>query len=88
MSFKTNVWSFIKSNVQFHDMKRVFKLLKPFILKQKRSYLILLFLMGLDIFLTIAFAWFYGSLTNTAMKANFVQMKTLIPIGLILLLLA
>jgi ATP-binding cassette, subfamily B, bacterial len=88
MSFKSNVRSIIKFNVQLHDMKRVFKLLKPFILKQRRSYVILLFLMGLDIFLTITFAWFYGSLTNTAIKANFVQIKSLIPIGLLLLILS
>jgi ATP-binding cassette, subfamily B, bacterial len=71
-----------KQYFNFSDFSGPFLLLKPFILKQWKAYVILLLLLGVDIFFAIAYAWFFGNLTDAAVKGNLVSIKTLIPIGI------
>ena len=66
------------------DMKKTYTLLKPFILKQWKVYFVLFILLAMDIFLTLAFAWFFGNLTDAAIHSDFDQLKRLVPIGILL----
>jgi ATP-binding cassette, subfamily B, bacterial len=68
------------------DIKKTFKMLKPFIFRHWKAYLVLFSLLAIDIFFTLAFAWFFGNLTDAAIHSDFAKMKTLIPIGVILTL--
>lgn len=68
------------------DMLRAFSFLKPFIQKYRKAYLVLLFLLGIDLCLTIAFARFFGAMIEAAIKSNFVQLEHLVIIGAILIL--
>ncbi|TLS35563.1 ABC transporter ATP-binding protein [Pseudalkalibacillus caeni] len=78
----------IKQYVYIKDIKKVYSLLLPFMLKERKSYLIMLVLLGLDIALTIAFAWFFGSMTDAAVQSDFEKLKQLVPIGIILVVLS
>ena len=64
------------------DIRKTFSMLKPFFLRHRKAYSALLFLLGFDIFFTIAFAWFFGSITDAAIRSNFEELKRLIPIGI------
>ena len=66
------------------DIKKTFSLLKPFLLKRWQAYIVLLFLLLIDIVLTIAFATFYGNIADAAVHGDFEKIKTLIPIALAL----
>ena len=57
------------------DIKNTYSLLKPFILKQWKVYLVLFILLAVDIFFTLAFAWFFGNLTEAAIHSDFEQIK-------------
>ncbi|WP_226677948.1 ABC transporter ATP-binding protein [Mesobacillus jeotgali] len=63
------------------DIRKTFTMLKPFFLKHWKAYSALLFLLGFDIFFKIAFAWFFGSITDAAIRSDFEELKGLIPIG-------
>jgi ATP-binding cassette, subfamily B, bacterial len=64
------------------DIRKTFSMLKPFFLKHWKAYSVLLFLLGFDIFFTIAFAWFFGNITDAAIRSDFEDLKKLIPIGI------
>jgi len=64
------------------DIRKTFSMLKPFFLRHRKAYSALLFLLGFDIFFTIAFAWFFGSITDAAIRSDFDELKRLIPIGI------
>ncbi len=70
------------------DMKRTFSMIKPFILQQWKAYVGMILLLFIDIFLTIAFAWFFGNITDAAVQSNFEELKKLVPIGIILVILS
>lgn len=73
----------VKSNLKeyfiFKELIRTFTLLKPFILKRRKAYFVLLFLLILDVILTIAFASFFGKIADAAVKADFELIKSLMP---------
>lgn len=64
------------------DIRKTFLMLKPFFHKHWKAYSALLFLLGFDIFFTIAFAWFFGNITDAAIRSDFEDLKRLIPIGI------
>ncbi|MGA9228005.1 MAG: ABC transporter ATP-binding protein, partial [Mesobacillus sp.] len=64
------------------DIRKTFSMLKPFFLKHSKAYSVLLFLLGFDIFFTLAFAWFFGNITDAAIRGDFTELKKLIPIGI------
>jgi ATP-binding cassette, subfamily B, bacterial len=70
-----------KQYFNISDFRGPYLLLKPFILKQWKAYIMLLLLLVVDIFFTIAYACFFGNLTDAAVKGNLSNIKTLIPIG-------
>ncbi|MGG1629473.1 ABC transporter ATP-binding protein [Rossellomorea sp. NRS-1567] len=76
----------VKQYLNLQDMKRTFKMLKPFIFRQWKAYMAMFMLLFVDIFLTIAFAWFFGNMTDAAVKSDFPELRRLIPIGIILVL--
>lgn len=69
------------------DIRKTFSMLRPFFLKHWKAYSALLFLLGFDIFFTLAFAWFFGNITDAAIRGDFEEMKKLIPIGIVLTIL-
>jgi ATP-binding cassette, subfamily B, bacterial len=64
------------------DIRKTFSMLKPFFLRHWKAYSALLFLLLFDIFFTIAFAWFFGNITDAAIRSDFEELKRLIPIGI------
>ncbi len=71
----------------WRDFQKTFTLLKPFVLQYKKSYLILFIILMIQIFFTLAFAWFFGNLTDAAISSNLDRIKVLVPIGIGLILL-
>ncbi|PEJ58446.1 ABC transporter permease [Bacillus sp. AFS002410] len=63
------------------DIGRSFKLLSPYILKHRRAYMGLLFLLVTDICLMLAYAWFFGKITDAAVQGELNKLKWLIPTG-------
>lgn len=78
--------SLMKEYFKMKDMMKTFSLLKPFILKHRKAYLVLLALLVVDIFLTIAFATFFGKVADAAVQADFQKIKALAPVGIALVL--
>ncbi|UXH42738.1 ABC transporter ATP-binding protein/permease [Rossellomorea vietnamensis] len=78
----------IKLYLNFSDMKRTFTLLKPFLYRQRKAYAGMLLLLFTDIFLTIAFAWFFGNMTDAAVRSDFNELRRLVPIGVSLVVLS
>ncbi|WP_442594238.1 ABC transporter ATP-binding protein [Neobacillus sp. D3-1R] len=78
----------IKHYFNLNDFKKTYTLLKPFILAQWKAYVVLLILLVVDIFFTIAYAWFFGNLTDAAVHGNMDRLKELVPIGVFLTLLS
>ncbi|WP_249292159.1 ABC transporter ATP-binding protein [Metabacillus flavus] len=67
------------------EFKKAVHLLKPYVLCYKKEYLFLLILLLGDIFFTILFAWFFGTVTDAAVHGDFYKMKWLAAIGGILI---
>lgn len=69
----------VKDFIMLRDIRKTFGLLKPFVLRQWKAYLVLLLLLCTDIFLTIGFASFFGKIADAAVRADFEEIKNLIP---------
>ena len=80
-SYLMKVEPLLKQYFSLRDFRRTFRMLKPFILKHRKAYVILFTLMILDISLTIAFAWFFGNITDAALQGDFEKMRWLVPLG-------
>ncbi|MCM3568232.1 ABC transporter ATP-binding protein [Neobacillus mesonae] len=65
-------------------ISKTFTLLRPFIMNHRNAYLLLIFLLGIDIILTIAFATFFGDIADAAVRADFNKIKSLVSIGFLL----
>ncbi|MDP4083192.1 MAG: ABC transporter ATP-binding protein [Bacillota bacterium] len=85
---KDQIKELIKQYFAMKDIRRTYSLLKPFILKQWKAYSALLLLLLVDIYLTIAFAKFYGQITDSAIHGGFHQILTLFPYGSFLIMLS
>lgn len=70
------------------DFKNAFSLLSPYVYKHRKAYYGLIFFLILEISLTLAAAWFMGSITDAAVKSNFNDLKWLVPLGIILTLIS
>lgn len=81
---KQHIKNLITRYFNLDDYKKTFLLLKPFILTQWKAYVVLLILLAVDIFFTIAYAWFFGNLTDAAIHGNLARIKVLVPIGILL----
>lgn len=84
---KEPINALFKQYFTMKDIRRTFKLLKPFILKQWKAYSVLVVSLLVDIYLTIAFAKFYGNLTDSAIHGGYQEILSLLPYGLFLILL-
>ncbi|KKI92977.1 ABC transporter permease [Bacillus sp. SA1-12] len=69
----------------FTGIQKTFKLLGPYLLKSWKSYLGLLLILLIEIFLTLGFAWFYGAITDAAVQSQFKTLQSLIPIAILLI---
>jgi ATP-binding cassette, subfamily B, bacterial len=83
---KQKVVSITKEFFMLRDIVKTFGLLKPFIMKRWQAYVVLLFLLLVDIFLTVAFASFFGKIADAAVHADFNKIRSLVPIALGLVL--
>jgi ATP-binding cassette, subfamily B, bacterial len=81
---KQRISRHIRPYFNIEDFRKPYLLLRPFLLKQWKTYGILLLLLFVDILITIGNAWFFGSLTDAAINGNLDRMKQLIPIGILL----
>ena len=84
---KNKILTRISPYFAWSDFRKTFTLLKPFVIKYKKAYFILSFILVIEIFFTLAFAWFFGNLTDAAISSNLDRIKNLIPIGVGLILL-
>ncbi|MGM0874198.1 MAG: ABC transporter ATP-binding protein [Bacillota bacterium] len=66
-------------------IQKTFTLLRPYILKSWRSYFGLLVILFVEIFLIIAFAWFFGTITDFAVQGEFHKIKQLLLVALALI---
>ncbi|MBP1967044.1 ABC transporter ATP-binding protein [Paenibacillus aceris] len=80
--------SVVKEYITFKDIQKTYALLIPYMLKYWKAYTALFFLLFFDICQTLAYAWFFGDLTDAAIHSNFTRMKQLIPIGVTLVTLS
>ncbi len=81
---KQKLGQMVKPYFKITDIKKTYVLLKPFILKQWKVYLVLFIIISVDIFFTLAYAWFFGNLTDAAIHSDFDRLKKLVPIGILL----
>jgi ATP-binding cassette, subfamily B, bacterial len=81
---KQRISQHIKPYFNLEDFRKPYLLLSPFLLKQWKTYGVLLLLLVVDILITIGNAWFFGSLTDAAIHGNWERMKQLIPIGILI----
>lgn len=77
-----------KEYITFRDIQRTYALLTPYMLRYWKVYGALFLLLFVDITLTLAYSWFFGNLTDAAIHSHFTRMKTLIPIGVTLVMLS
>ncbi|WP_224771230.1 ABC transporter ATP-binding protein [Metabacillus idriensis] len=75
-------WIAFKNMFLIEDIRMTFNLLGPYLLKYKSSYISLFLIMLLQIFLTIGFAWFFGTITDAAVQSKTEKLKWLLPLGL------
>jgi ATP-binding cassette, subfamily B, bacterial len=80
--------SLVKRYFSQKDIRRVFSFVLPFIMKRWKAYVMLLFLLGVDLYLTISFAKYYGQITDAAIHGGYKQILTFIPFGVFLILLS
>lgn len=71
--------SLLKQYFTMKDIRRTFSVVLPFILKRWKSYVFILVLLGVDIYLTIAFAKFYGEITDAAIHGGYQQILSYVP---------
>jgi len=71
--------------VNLKGIQKTFQLLGPFILSSWKSYTGLIFILFIDIFLTIGFAWFFGTITDAAVSGQFEKIRSLLLIVLLLI---
>ncbi|MBO0962183.1 ABC transporter ATP-binding protein [Neobacillus sp. MM2021_6] len=83
---RERVKSLIKPYVFMKDLRRVFSFVLPFIMRRWKAYMAILLLLGVDIYLTIAFAKFYGDITDTAIHGGYQQILSFIPYGALIIL--
>ncbi|TGA99965.1 ABC transporter ATP-binding protein [Sporolactobacillus shoreae] len=74
------------NKIGLNNLKQTFQLLLPYLLKHRAAYAGLLFTMTARILLTIAFASFYGRMTDTATHGNLNGLTQLTVMGVGLLL--
>ncbi len=72
--------------INIKGIRKTFQLLGPFILSSWKSYTGLILILFIDIFLTIGFAWFYGTITDAAVQGQFERIKSLLLIVLFLII--
>ncbi|MCM3650401.1 ABC transporter ATP-binding protein [Metabacillus litoralis] len=80
----TKISSVIKE-INIRGIQRAFQLLGPYIVKSWKFYAGLILILFVEIFLTIGFAWFFGTITDAAVQGQFEKLKSLIPIILALI---
>lgn len=85
---KERINSLIKQYFTMKDLRRTFSFVLPFIMKRWKAYIVILLLLGLDIYLTIAFAKYYGQITDAAIHGGYQQILSFIPYGALLILLS
>ncbi|WP_409290482.1 ABC transporter ATP-binding protein [Peribacillus sp. SCS-37] len=77
----------LRSYFKMKDFRRVYDLLAPLILKNKKYYAGLSLLLFTDIFFTIAFASFYGHVTDAAVRGDLAELRGMLWRGAALILL-
>lgn len=78
----------LKKYFSTEDIRRSFTLISPYIINHRRAYIGLLFLLAIDIFLMLAYAWFFGKITDAAVQSELARLKWLIPTGFALIILS
>jgi ATP-binding cassette subfamily B protein len=71
--------SLLKQYFSMNDIRRTFSVVLPFILRHWKSYFFILVLLGVDIYLTIAFAKFYGEITDAAIHGGYQRILSFVP---------
>ncbi len=85
---KERIDSLIKQYFTLKDLRRTFSFVLPFIMRRWKAYIVILLLLGLDIYLTISFAKYYGQITDAAIHGGYQQILSFIPYGALLILLS
>ncbi|TLS49386.1 ABC transporter ATP-binding protein [Paenibacillus antri] len=67
------------------EFKKPYRMLFPFLWKHRRAYAGLFFFMFVDVALTLAYAWFMGTITDAAVEGSFDKLGRLVPAGVLLI---
>ncbi|UHA57914.1 hypothetical protein KDJ21_013560 [Metabacillus litoralis] len=84
----TDKLSSILKEINLKGIKRTFQLLGPYILSSWKSYTGIIVILFADIFLTIGFAWFFGTITDAAVSGEFDKIKSLLLVVSILIVIS
>lgn len=78
--------SYIEQYFVPDDIRKTFSLLMPYMLRYWRPNALLFLLLGVDVALTLVFAWFYGSITDAAIHGDITRLLRLVALGVALLI--
>ncbi|UOY93325.1 ABC transporter ATP-binding protein/permease [Ectobacillus sp. JY-23] len=78
---KDTIYQHVQAYFKKDDMKKAFSLLWPYIVSYRIYYFILLFLLLVDIALTLLFAWIFGTILDAAVQSNFARLKQIVPLA-------
>ncbi|CAG9613440.1 Putative multidrug export ATP-binding/permease protein [Bacillus rhizoplanae] len=81
---KQAILNTMKQYFTMEDIQKTFSLLRPYIMRHRIAYMVLLFLLFIDIFLTLTFAWLFGNILDAAVRSDFQRIKWLVPLACIL----
>lgn len=85
---KKQLFNNVKEYFTMKDILKTFTLLRPFIRNHWKAYLVLLFLLAVDVTLTIAFAAFFGKIADAAVRADLAELQSLIPTAIVLVIIS
>ncbi|MCA0756743.1 ABC transporter ATP-binding protein/permease [Paenibacillus sp. N4] len=71
----------LKSRLSVGVIRNAYTLLAPYIIKRRKAYVGLFILVGVEIGLMLAFAWFLGQITDAAVQQQFDRLYGLAPFG-------
>jgi ATP-binding cassette subfamily B protein len=80
--------SVVKPYLTMKEIGQTYSLLMPYMLRKWKAYLGLFTLLFIDVFIMLAFSWFFGNITDAAIQGDLKRMKGLVPFGISLVLIS
>ncbi|ULL16611.1 ABC transporter ATP-binding protein [Paenibacillus sp. H1-7] len=75
----------VKPYFSMDSVIRMYRFLWPYLLRRWKAYSVLFVIFCLDVTSTLVFAWYFGALTDAAIRTDFDQLKWLVALGTVLI---